>query len=380
MKVLHVCETIIGGTGSYLSEILSDQAKIYGSANIALLIPDSHMEFIEQNILDSNIRIETFRRPSRRLGLIFLIWSYFRCLRMFSPDIVHAHSSFAGLVTRLPGLRGRARVVFCPHGWAFDIVGTFWIKYLAKIVEKLLAHKADKIIVISHYEYQRAISIGIEPSRLRLVLNGISSKVPEIEPAEWQDHRLKVLFVGRLDHQKGLDILLSAVEPLEATVALRIIGDAAVDKTRSDVPKFETLQYLGWLSREDVAAQMKACDVLVVPSRWEGFGLVAIEAMRLSVPVLASAVGGLVEILGEGEFGFLVPPEDAEALRASIAGLSSEKLKAKGAAGRRRFMSHFSSDRMLREIDETYRLALGKSKRSAVEETVIQPARRNVDI
>lgn len=379
MRVLHVCESIIGGTGSYLSEILADQAELYGSANISLLIPESHTEYLEQNIIDSGIRIEKFRRPSRRLGLFFLMWAYLRCLREFSPDVVHAHSSFAGLVTRLSWRKARPRVVFCPHGWAFDIVGTYWIKYLAKVVERLLANRAEKIIVISHYEYQRAVAIGIDPSRLRLVLNGISSKVPEIEPANWQDKRLKVLFVGRLDHQKGLDILLEAVAPLEATVALRIIGDVAVDKSRSDLPKPKTPEFLGWLSREDVAAQMKACDVLVVPSRWEGFGLVVIEAMRLSVPVVATAVGGLVEILGGGEFGFLVPPEDPAALRACISGLSPEQLAAKASAGRRRFVSKFSADRMIREIDETYRLALGEAKRPVKEETAIHPVSQNSD-
>jgi glycosyltransferase involved in cell wall biosynthesis len=380
MRVLHVCESIIGGTGSYLSEILSDQAELYGSSNVSLLIPESHSAYLEQNIIDSGIHIVKFRRPSRRLGVFFLLWAYLGCVARFSPDVVHAHSSFAGLITRLSFSRRRPCIVFCPHGWAFDIVGTYWIRYLAKIIERLLARRTDKIVVISHYEYQRAIAIGIDRSRLRLVLNGISSSVPQIVPAPWQDTRLKVLFVGRLDYQKGLDILLDAVQPLEATVALRVIGDVAVDKTRGELSKHEAPEFLGWLSREDVAAQMKACDVLVVPSRWEGFGLVVIEAMRLSVPVVATAVGGLVEILGGGEFGFLVPPENPEALRKCIASLTPEQLEAKASAGHRRFVSKFSADRMIREIDETYRLALGETKKPLKEEPVIQPARQKFDV
>lgn len=363
MKILHVCESIIGGTGSYLAELIPHQVMKYGAANVVLLIPETQLHFLEPGILEAAPQIVTFARPRRLWGSMFLAGVYLKTLNAFKPDIIHAHSSIAGGVIRLLRASGQAQIVFCPHGWSVDMTGAQRIRKLAEVAERMLARFPDQIIVISHHEYNRAIELGIRADKLNLIPNGISRQVPEVPAVTWEDSRIKVLYAGRFDYQKGVDILLKAVTGLEDRISVRLVGDVAVDQSVLMDPLPSCVTKLGWLDRDGVAAQMKACDVLVVPSRWEGFGLVVVEAMRLSKPVVATAVGGLREILGDGEFGYLVPPEDPEALHQFLKTLDRDKLREMGAIGHQRFLADYTSDRMVRDIDTVYGAQLARRGR-----------------
>ena len=121
----------------------------------------------------------------------------------------------------------------------------------------------------------------------------------------------------------------------------------------SDLP--ESMQVTGWLPRDQIAALYAAAEVLVVPSRWEGFGLVAVEAMRAGRAVLASRVGGLPEVVDEGVTGGLFEAGDAAALAGILARLSGAELQAMGAAGRSRFERLFDVRRVGDELDTLYR-------------------------
>mgnify|MGYP001031003465 CR=1 FL=1 len=114
MKVLHVCETVKGGVGSYLNELIPAQERDMGLKNIKLLVPASHAEFLDQ-VNASSIR--TFHRASRKAGLLKLATSYIKKMREERPDIVHAHSTFAGLIVRtLRPFFPRTPIIYCPHG------------------------------------------------------------------------------------------------------------------------------------------------------------------------------------------------------------------------------------------------------------------------
>ena len=108
--------------------------------------------------------------------------------------------------------------------------------------------------------------------------------------------------------------------------------------------------------RSDVSALMAACDIFVLPAPAEPFGLVLIEAMALGKPVIAAGAGGPLEIVADGESGLLVPPHDPAAMAAAISQLLAdpEKIRAMGAAGRRRFETHFTANRMARQMADIY--------------------------
>ncbi|PCD01727.1 hypothetical protein COC42_16580 [Sphingomonas spermidinifaciens] len=378
MRVLHVCDSIAGGTGTYLTELIPEQVRRLGRGNVCLIAPDSQTDYFEAALLDSGVRIETFRRPSRASGLYFLRNAIEGIVSDFRPDIVHAHSTGAGIVTRLIPARGAYKRIYCAHGWSFDIPGSRMRRSLISFAERMLAYRADRIVAISCFEHDRGVAIGIPPEKIVTIPNGVADRPPVERPAEWPTDRLKILFVGRFDRQKGLDILLDAVEPLGERVSVRAVGAPVVDKDWVHYPRLPFVKYLGWLHRDEVAAQMAAADILVVPSRWEGFGLVAVEALRASLPVVAASVGGLTEILDHGQYGFLFPAGDSLTLRRLLDELAPERLAAMRRDIRARYLELYTADRMIDEIHELYEAVLkeGRGERPAMVSTASPAAER----
>ncbi len=352
MKILHVCETLLGGTGTYLNELLPAMQKEMGEDKVFILAPEDHKEAI----LDIKKSVFWFSRPARKSGVLYLIKEYIQVMRKVNPDIVHAHSTFAGFIVRVLSPFFRAKVIYCPHGFATnDTEQSATTKLSIGIVEKILSYFCSKIVCISNYEREVGKNLGISESKLVTIYNGISKTMPKHNPVKWQDERLKILFVGRFDRPKGVNILLEAVSGLDKDASLFLIGGSVIDNSDINFSKYKNVKALGWRTPSEIAAYMSASDVVVIPSLWEGFGLVAIEAMRVSKPVIASRVGGLAEIVIDEETGFLIPPNDAVALAKCISSVNKEDLTKMGNKGKKRFLSNFTSDRMLLEIIDIYK-------------------------
>jgi glycosyltransferase involved in cell wall biosynthesis len=168
-------------------------------------------------------------------------------------------------------------------------------------------------------------------------------------------------FIGRLTGQKGVDVLLRAfalVERHHPTVKLILAGEGPDRPALARLAKslgLRRVMFLGW--REDAADIMADIDLLVVPSRWEGFGLVALEAMAMGKPVVASNVSALPEIVAHAETGLLVSPGDAaELAEAMMAILSDTKRAAEmGRAARERVLKEFPVERMARRMSGLYK-------------------------
>jgi glycosyltransferase involved in cell wall biosynthesis len=353
MKVLHIAESIRGGCGTYLNEIVPLQAQALGADQVRCLVPQQHAEHLVD--IPSDL-VLTFNRPRRMTGLPRLATSTVAAVRQWQPDLIHAHSTFAGAVVRLlSNVMAMPPIVYCPHGWVFEIEQSQRARAVTRLAERLLARSAHKIVAISDAERLQGEQAGIPRGMLTVVPNGINAVASE-ECALWNDARRKVLFVGRLDWQKGVDILLDAVQTLGTTLCVRIVGEQVL----SGKPNLATsnraahVEFLGWRNKLEVTAQINACDLVVMPSRWEGFGLVAVEAMRAGKPVVAAAVGGLSEIVVEGTTGRLVPPGDAASLATALTRDESSMLKRMGEAGRARFLQHYTSDRTSERLMQLY--------------------------
>ena len=152
-----------------------------------------------------------------------------------------------------------------------------------------------------------------------------------------------LLFVGRLRIRKGVEVLLEALHELHRpAAALRIAGDgehrAALERRAAKLGLRDAVRFLGGCDSHRVRTLLGGAAALVVPSIYEGMPLVVLEAMDMGVPVVASAVSGIPEVVVDGETGWLVPPEDPEALAGALAEVLGDPAEARrrGEAGRRR--------------------------------------------
>lgn len=344
LKVLHVAESTMGGVGTYLRELLTVQSAPGSPVQPRAIVPDSHARQLAAMVSQSVTYRRTGRDPRslRNLAKAIVMESVH-----FKPDIIHAHSTFAGVIVRL--LKAlhiiNAKVVYCPHGWAFDMEGRPWKVALIRAVERFLFRFTDLAIMISDHEQSAALNLGLNQARLALAPNGLAAEAPRFEPVIWLDDRIRVLFIGRFDRQKGVDILIAAASGLTDHISVRLVG-AVVADGEIDAVLPANVSALGWLTAGDIEAQLAACDVVVIPSRWEGFGLVALEAMRAGRAVIASTVGGLTRVIADGDTGILISPGSSDALIAAFSGLERASFAAMGVRGRARFLERFTIDKV----------------------------------
>lgn len=188
-------------------------------------------------------------------------------------------------------------------------------------------------------QIQRNYPVSFRASRLAVVPHGIAAAPAEASALPRKDGRTRFLFVGRLERRKGIDTLLAAVIPVLLrhpeidlhVVGEEVLGDPAFDEDiatlRSRIEAeglARRVIFYGYVGDDELLMHYRACDVFVAPSRFESFGLIAIEAMRLGKPVIAAKAGGLGEIFQDGVDGILFDSEDIGALRAKLESLAAD--------------------------------------------------------
>jgi len=251
-------------------------------------------------------------------------------------------------------------------------------------LEKEMMTKADAVRSISvaiRRDIEAAYGFSFDEDRIVVAPLGMESVRSFSVPAPSSE--LTVLFVGRLEHRKGIDVLFQAIpKVLEAVpgTRFRILGDDALPAPEGRTYKEAFLtsrngrRYISRVSFEGVVdndalrAAYASCDIFVAPSRFESFGLVFLEAMREGKPVIGCLAGGMPEVVTDEINGLLVPPNDSKALEQAIIRLarSAELRQTMGNAGREIFEKRFTSSHMARASSEIYEIAARIFKRNHV--------------
>ena len=347
MRVLHVAETITGGVATIMRHLVAAQVESPAITNVRVLVPANQVDALEDACPEEPY---TFKRTGRHviaLARFFVVLCH--TLWRTRPHVVHLHSTYAGLVARplLFILRPflRPKVVYCPHGWAFSMDVSGCKKNLYARLEYILSHVTDAVICVSRYEYQVAADVGIPPQKLEVIVNGVPIPEQLQQKHKPQDAPLHLLFLGRFDRQKGFDVLLEAMAQLEdALCHLTAAGSPVQDEIHP--PGRPNITYTGWVPSAEVSALLMQTDVLIMPSRWEGFGLVAAEAMSFGIPVLATDVCALPELVIHNKTGRLVPVNDAEAIASTVQQTPRAAWQRMGLAARAHVLKNFQASRM----------------------------------
>jgi sugar transferase (PEP-CTERM/EpsH1 system associated) len=355
----------------------------YRHVIICLTIAD---EFAQRIATEDVEVIELHKREGHDLQCY---WRLRQLLRKLSPDIIHSRN-LAALETQLCSLGlGGVKRVHGEHGREVnDLNGSNW-KYLSfRKFMRLFIHRY--IAVSKDLENWLISKVGIRADRVSQIYNGVDNNyfAPEtvkplaLLPTRWQelDGILVVGTVGRLTPVKDQQLLIQAVAHLRKShpdlgevLRLLIVGDGPLRPMLTQMIDQLDLQDIVWLAgdRDDVSELLQAMDVFVLPSLGEGISNTVLEAMASGLPVIATAVGGNIELLEEGFNGSLVPVGDYQALSNALVSLlqNGEDRQRQGANARQRVCQHFDWARTVDAYLGVYDELLGQSTVKSLEST-----------
>lgn len=274
-------------------------------------------------------------------------------------DVIHCHSGgYACLAARAAGMR---RVVYTKHGIGFTAEELKCRSFFRKLRDFIVDRCVAKYITLTSYDKHIMIHVlHVGEGKILVIHNGIDPSFGEIGfPLEKQHPTIGV--VGRLTAQKGIFYLISAI-PIIAEkhkdIKVLIVGTGEEELVLRDLAEkigvLEKIEFLGYVG--DVAPVMSSMDIFVLPSVWEGFPYVLLEAMLLRKPVVATNIFGVNEIIEHNKSGILVKPQDPAGIAHAIDTLLSDKQMASriGNNGYQRVLSHFTLNKTLSKIEQAY--------------------------
>jgi glycogen synthase len=293
-----------------------------------------------------------------------------------AADVVHTHTWYVGLGGMLTQAIHDLPLVVTLHSleplrpWKADQLGTGYA--VSTWAERLAVERAERVIAVSAQMRADILShFQVAPERVVVIHNGVDADAFRRTEARevLARHQVRepyVLFVGRISEQKGIFQLLEAARALPDEVSLVLCASSPdtpelAARLQAAVAGRPRVQWINaMLPVSEVVQLYSHAAVFACPSIYEPFGLINLEAMACGTPVVASRVGGIPEVVVDGETGWLVPPGDpaalAEALRVSLA--DPTRARRMGEAGRRRVEAHFSWDRIAEHTLAVYRDAI----------------------
>jgi alpha-maltose-1-phosphate synthase len=375
---------VYGGAGVHVEYLSRELARADGGSHQVDVLC-----FGDQNETRGNLRVRgvapALRFPTHDPRHAKFLDAILRDLAMVadveSPDVVHCHTWYSHLAGCLARSLTGAPLVLTTHSlephrpWKVEQLGTAY--HASTWIERTAYQNADGVIAVSQAMKADVESLyGVRSDRVRVIHNGIDPDEYRPRPAPATLRRLGVnpdipivLFVGRITRQKGILHLVRAIPYLHGEMQVVLCAGAPdtqaiademttlVSAARRDA-EIEVVWIPEMLPKEDVIALYTHASVFVCPSVYEPFGIINLEAMACETPVVASAVGGIPEIVVPGETGVLVPleteggdspePRDPERFSRDLAAAVNELMAAPdrraamGKAARARVLQHFS--------------------------------------
>ncbi len=299
-----------------------------------------------------------------------------RLLRELKPDLVHTHSTKAGLLGRLAAWRCGVPVVHTAHAWSFSDGLSWKRKSWAIPVEALAGRITDRFITVSEADREVGTRWRVARwSQVRVVHNGVPDVVPRASPGVGGPP--VIALVARMAPPKDHALMLSALAAVQAPFLLRLIGDgpdrSALEAQARELGIADHIEWLG--VRSDVPELLADAHIFALVSRQEGFSLAILEAMRAGLPVVASDVGGVTEAVRDGHNGIVVPRGDLAGLTGALDTLLADPpLRVRlGQQGRADFDAQFSLPRMLDATLHVYRELIGGPPAAAGPQTPCPP-------
>jgi glycosyltransferase involved in cell wall biosynthesis len=299
-------------------------------------------------------------QPMRPMQDLKALWHCFRLIRAVRPDVVHTHTSKAGVIGRLAAHLAGVPSLFTAHTWCFA-EGTSWKwKTVGIPVERIAARCAARIITVSEANRALALSHRIaDAEKFVTVHNGIADSRHRATPGEKALPR--IVMVARFSEQKAQGMMMEAVAQISTPFRLMLVGDVplrrGVEQQVAKLKLGDRVEFLG--QRLDIPEILASSHIFALFTNWEGFPISILEAMRAGLPVVASDVNGVREAVADGSTGFLAKAGNVAMFRHRLEQLlQDDSLRERfGTAGRQRFEKEFTVEAMLGRTAGIYRSA-----------------------
>ena len=387
---------VYGGAGVHVEYLARELARLDSGANAVDVFCFGEQDEAQGNLrvhgLTPEVRLST-RDPRHARLLDALVRNLAMMGAVDAPDIIHCHTWYTHLAGCLARPLTGARLVLTTHSlephrpWKVEQLGTAY--HTTTWIEQTAYQNADGVIAVSGAMKDDVQALYHVPAdRIRVIHNGIDPEEyrPRFDPGVLRRYGVDpdvpiILFVGRITRQKGILHLVRALRYLEGNVQVVLCAGApdteeiAQEMTAAvEEAKREATAQIVWipemLSKPDVIALYSHAAVFVCPSVYEPFGIINLEAMACETPVVASAVGGIPEIIVPGETGRLVPiepegadsaePRDPDAFSRALARAVNELMEnpdrraAMARAARARVLAQFSWQRIAEQTLDFY--------------------------
>jgi glycosyltransferase involved in cell wall biosynthesis len=298
---------------------------------------------------------------TRNIQLLGDLQGLNQCINLvhqLQPDIIHAHSSKAGIIARLAGWACRVPTIFTAHGWGFSPGAPKLRRVIAFIVERTIALITNQIICVSESDRELALKLGVGHSSSVVTVHCGIAKDSTLQ-ASPASQPMRLIMVARFSEQKDQATLLRALAYLaDPSIHIDFVGSGptleSCQNLAEELKINHQVSFLG--DRRDVVNLLVRSQAFILSTNYEGFPISILEAMRVGLPIIASRVNGIPEQVDNGKTGLLVPPQDPVALSQAIQTLntSPELRHSMGVAGQRRFEKEFTLEQMVNKTRIVY--------------------------
>jgi glycosyltransferase involved in cell wall biosynthesis len=369
LYLVHILEATTGGTRRHLRELALglDPAEFRQDLIVSLRRdPEFAQDLALFRAAGIGVHVVPMRRRPAPLADLAALVRLVRLLRRLRPDVVHAHSAKGGFLGRLAArLAGVRATIYTPHAFPFLATGCAGRAACYRALERLAVRWTTRVIGVSVEDETAARALGYTAAQVVRVPNGIPPADGGAAAMPPDAGGPVILFLGRFCRQKGPDLLVAALPGILAQVPqaqVRLVGAGPWERwLRRQVgrPVWRAQVTFGSAhTAAAVAAELHRAAVLVMPSRWEGLPYTLLEALQAGTPVVATAVGGIVDVAGVTGCAVLVPPHHPEFLAAAVTGVLGRPDEcAKLVTAGRRCVAEYTQARMCAETAAVYRAA-----------------------
>jgi glycosyltransferase involved in cell wall biosynthesis len=372
LRIVHCFRSPVGGIFRHVRDLT--EAQVAAGHSVGIVCDSTTGGAFEEKLFEGMrhlLALGVQRTPMQRHigpGDIASAWRTFKIVKELQPNVIHGHGAKGGTYARLFGSllrvsRSRVARLYSPHGGSLHYDENTLTGKLFFTLERSMARFTDCLLFVSDYERQAyRKKVGEPPIPNVLVYNGV--RPAEFEPVADDPDAADLLYIGMMRDLKGPDIFIDALAKAEAALGRRLT--AVMVGAGEDLQRYKAqVQRLGLADRVRFLPPMPArqafalARLVVVPSRAEAMPYIVLETLAAGKPMIASAVGGIPEILGPGSPALVDPMPDSvsEKMRQALADLSAYKRLMPDLAT---LKARFGADVMAGEVEQAYFAALAK--------------------